>query len=68
MNEMKVELYYWHDTQGNLIPKHELSDLYVCNIVMKFGKLWLEDHGHSVIVQRFEALNEKYKFFKDTNR
>ncbi len=36
------EKYYWKNEKGNLIPKDTLSDEYICNIVMKFGKIWLE--------------------------
>lgn len=60
----RKELYYWEDSKGQFIPKDELSDLYVCNIVMKFGKNWLNSNGHSVIVQRFEDLNSEYRFFE----
>ena len=58
------ELYYWKDQAGNFIPKDELSDLYICNIVMKFGKVWLAENGHMIIVQKFEKLNREYRFFK----
>jgi hypothetical protein len=61
---MCEELYYWTDSKNNKIPKHELSDYYVCNIVMKFGKEYLREHGHNVIVDRFEALNKEHGFFK----
>ncbi len=57
------ELYYWTNEKGETIPKHELSDLYVCNIVAKYGKMWLRANGHNVIVDRFEALNKKYGLF-----
>ena len=29
---MLEEKYYWENKDGDLIPKHELSDYYVCNI------------------------------------
>lgn len=58
------EKYYWTNNAGETIPKHELSDLHVCNIVMKHGKNWLVANGHEIIVNRFEELNKKYKFFK----
>lgn len=64
MAEVKEELYYWKDSKGNLVPKHELSDSHVCNIVMKFGKTWLQENGHNVIVKRFEDLNKEYNFFR----
>lgn len=60
---MKNEKYFWENAKGELIPKHEISDYYVCNIVMKFGKDWLVSHGHQVIVDRFERLNKEHKFF-----
>lgn len=58
------EKYYWTNNAGETIPKDELSDLYVCNIVMKHGKNWLVANGHEIIVNRFEELNKEYKFFK----
>lgn len=64
MDEKMDELYYWTDSSGNDVPKHELSDLYVCNIVMKFGKDWLRSHGHATIADRFEALNKEHGFFQ----
>ena len=57
------EKYYWINEIGIKIPKHELSDLYICNIVCKFGKNWLRENGHDVIVDKFEELNAKYHFF-----
>ena len=56
---MLEEKYYWENKDGELIPKHELSDYYVCNIVMRFGKEWLLSNGHEVIVDRFEKMNKK---------
>ena len=61
---MLEEKYYWENKDGDLIPKHELSDYYVCNIVMMFGKAWLLSNGHEVIVDRFEKMNKKYDFFR----
>ena len=58
------EKYYWKNKDGKYIPKHELSDLYICNIVMKHGKVWLVENGHVFIVSRFEELNREHKFFK----
>ena len=60
---MSNERYYWEKADGTLVPVHELTDLHVCNIVMKFGKDKLYMAGHSVIVDKFNALNEKYDFF-----
>lgn len=57
------ELFYWKSADGTLTPKTELTDLHVCNIVMKFGKNWLNENGHTTIVKRFEELNNKFKFF-----
>lgn len=57
------EKYYWETADGTLIPVHELTDLHVCNIVMKFGKDRLRNMGHAVIADHFEDLNHKYKFF-----
>ena len=57
------EKYYWEKEDGTLIPVHMLSDLYVCHIVMKFGKDKLDSTGHTVIVDRFNELNKTYKFF-----
>jgi len=59
------EKYYWTKENGDLIPKHELSDLHVCNIVAKYGKKWLYENGHTTLVRRFEQLNEEHDFFKD---
>lgn len=58
-----IEKYYWETKDGDLIPVHELTNLHVCNIVMYFGKEWLNDNGHSVIVNKFESLNKEYRFF-----
>jgi len=60
---MENELYYWTTENGELEPKHTLSNLHVCNIVMKFGKNWLNENGHKTIVERFEELNAQYRFF-----
>lgn len=57
------ERYYWEKADGVLVPVHELTDLHICNIVMLFGKAELRRMGHSVIADKFESLNEKYKFF-----
>ena len=57
------EKYYWIKEDGTLVPVHELTDLHICNIVMKFGKDWLREMGHSVIADKFEKLNREYKFF-----
>ena len=59
------EKYFWKNHEGEYIPKHELSDLYICNIVAKYGKDYLSKNGHMTIVKRFEKLNNEYKFFKD---
>lgn len=61
--ENNNEKYYWKKEDGTLIPVHELTDLHVCNIVMKFGKDYLCDIGHAVIAEKFNKLNKKYKFF-----
>lgn len=58
-----MERYYWEREDGTLVPVHELTDLHVCNIVMKFGKDKLYNMGHSVIADRFVKLNREYKFF-----
>ena len=60
---LENEKYYWENSSGIFIPKDELSDEYICNIVMKFGKMYLEQNGHELIVRRFEALNKQFKFF-----
>ena len=52
---MLEEKYYWKNKDGELIPKHELSDYYVCNIVMRFGKEWLMSNGHEVIVEGIDV-------------
>lgn len=57
------EKYYWKKEDGTLVPVHELSNKHVCNIVMKFGKDYLRENGHSVIADKFEDLNRRYKFF-----
>lgn len=57
------EKYYWKQEDGTLIPVHELTDLHICNITMKFGKDRLHDMGHSVIADKFAELNREYKFF-----
>ena len=59
------EKYYWKNQKNELIPKHELNDYYVCNIVAKYGKKWLSENGHTVLVQRYEELNRQYHFFKE---
>ena len=58
-----VERYYWKSESGALTPVHKLTDLHVCNIVMKYGKENLRNMGHAVIADRFEELNKKHKFF-----
>ncbi len=63
---LENEKYYWENSSGIFIPKDELSDEYICNIVMKFGKMYLEQNGHELIVRRFEALNKQFKFFRLT--
>ena len=60
---MLEEKYYWTKEDGTKIPVHELTDLHICNIVMKFGKDNLHEMGHSVIADKFTELNRKYKFF-----
>lgn len=62
-DDIMEEKYYWINNDGEKIPKSELSDLHVCNIIAKFGKIWLEQSGHKVLVNRFENLNKKYKYF-----
>lgn len=57
------EKYYWINDEGEYIPKSELTDLHVCNIVCKFGKIYLIANGHATLVERFEALNANHKFF-----
>lgn len=61
---MCEEKYYWTDHTGNQIPKHQLDDYYICNIVAKYGKNWLSENGHNILVERFEQLNKQYGFFK----
>lgn len=61
---MCEEKYYWTNSDGMMIPKHELPDYYICNIVAKYGKNWLSENGHEVLVERFESLNREYGFFK----
>jgi len=60
---MNNEKYYWEKEDCTLVPVHELTDLHICHIVMKFGKDRLINMGHSVIVDKFNELNKKYKFF-----
>ena len=62
---MQNEKYYWQKEDSTLVPVHELTDLHICHIVMKFGKDRLHDMGHSVIVKKFEELNKEYNFFKE---
>ncbi len=50
------EKYYWKNEKGNLIPKNSLSNADICNIVIKYGKKYLEENGHKLIVKRFEAM------------
>lgn len=64
MTKDENEKYYWKNDKGVLIPKDTLSDAYICNIVMKFGKNWLEQNGHRTIVAKFEVLNHEYDFFE----
>lgn len=59
-----MERYYWETEDGTLIPVHELTDLHICHIVMKFGKDRLYAMGHSVIADKFVELNKKHKFFE----
>ena len=61
------EKYYWENQKGELIPKHELSDYYICNIVAKYGKNWLSENGHLVLVKHYEELNRQYDFYKTVN-
>ena len=58
-----MEKYYWESEDGHLTPVHELTDLHICHIVMKFGKDRLAEMGHSVIVDKFIELNKKHRFF-----
>ena len=58
-----MERYYWESEDRHVTPVHELTDLHVCHIVMKFGKDRLCDMGHAVIADRFVELNKKFKFF-----
>ena len=58
-----MEKYYWETEDGKLIPVHELTDLHICHIVMRFGKDRLAKMGHAVIVDRFNELNRRHKFF-----
>ncbi len=58
-----MEQYFWVNEKGINIPKHELSDYHICNIVAKYGKNWLAENGHLVLVKRFEELNREYDFF-----
>lgn len=58
------EKYFWLSEDGTKIPKHELDDYHICNIVAKYGKKYLEDNGHLLLVRRFEELNRTYDFFK----
>lgn len=60
---MNNEKYYWEKEDGTLIPVHELTDLHICNIVMKFGKDRLIAMNHSIIVDKFNELNKVHKFF-----
>lgn len=62
--DKEYELYYWEQEDGKLVPVHELTDYHICNIVMKFGKNWLINHGHSIIADRYVELNNKHDFFK----
>lgn len=62
-----MEKYYWTKEDGTKIPVHELTDLHICNIVMRFGKDNLRNMGHSVIADRFVELNKKHKFFGAIN-
>lgn len=58
------ERYYWEKEDVTLVPVHELTDLHICNIVMLFGKNTLHEIEHSVIADKFERLNQEYKFFE----
>ena len=58
-----MERYYWETEDGTLIPVHELTDLHIFHIVMKFGKDKLYKAGHAVIADKFIELNKKYNFF-----
>lgn len=62
--KMNNEKYYWTDSKGNKIPKHELDNYHLCNIVMKFGKNWLSENGHVTLVRRFEEMNREHNFFE----
>ena len=55
------------DEDGDTYPVC-LTDIHVCYIVCKYGKDWLNENGHSVIVDRFNQLNKQYDFFKEVNR
>ena len=65
---MDKELYYWTSQDGTKTPKDNLTDIHICHIVCKYGKDWLNENGHSVIVDRFNQLNKQYDFFKEVNR
>lgn len=49
-------------TYDELLDKFD--NYHICNIVAKYGKKYLEDNGHLLLVRRFEELNRTYDFFK----
>ena len=53
---LKHEKYYWEKQDGTLIPVDELTNLHIFHIVAKFGKDWLNQNNHYLIVSKFDAL------------
>jgi len=57
------ERYYWETQDGQFIPVDELTDLYIVNIVIKFGKDKLIALGHNLIIDKFNELRKTSGFY-----
>lgn len=56
---LRQEKYYWEKQDGTLVPVDELTNLHIFHIVVKFGKDWLNQNDHCLIVNKFDALTSK---------
>lgn len=63
--KLREEKYFWETKSGEFIPINQLTDLHVFNIVAYFGKKWLEENGHSLIIERFNQLDAEHRWSKD---
>lgn len=62
LNDLENEKYYWKTKDNTFIPVDSLDENHIINIVIKFGKDKLNNHGYKNIVKKFNEIRKKEKF------